>query len=229
MPLLRLYVCLFGLWLATSTALAQVQAKTLNLTYDLLQNGSAIATVKESFKQSGKQYTLESVTKGKGVYALMGERRMKSQGSVTPQGLKPSHFESLQSRKANKALRSTFNWQTNSLDLEIKGEHESVPLQVGAQDLLSVMYQFAWQKPTVGAMPIWVTNGKKLSQQQYTVSDEKMPMKTEAGTFNVFKLTDSDGEKTLYVSKKPPYCVVKIELQEDGKRTEQILRKLSAQ
>lgn len=220
-----LRICLLTLLAGTSVA----QAKTLNLTYDLLQNGSAIATVKESFTQTGKQYTIQSVTKGQGVYALMGERSMKSQGSVTAKGLNPSYFESLQSRKANKALRSTFNWQTNNLDLEIKGEHESVPLQAGAQDLLSVMYQFAWRKPKVGNMPIWVTNGKKLSQQQYIVSDEKTPIKTEAGTFNVFKLTESDGEKTLYVSKKAPYCVVKIELQEDGKRTEQILRKLSTQ
>lgn len=224
---MRFYACLLGLCFATHVI--QVQAKTLSLTYDLLQNGSAIATVKETFTQTGKQYTIQSVTKGRGMYALMGERSMKSQGSVNAQGLKPDYFESLQSRKANKALRSTFNWQTNSLDLEIKGEHESVPLQAGAQDLLSVMYQFAWRKPKVGTMPIWVMNGKKLSQQQFTVSDEKAAMTTEAGRFDVFKLSDSDGEKTLYVSKKSPYLVVKFELQEDGKRTEQILRKLSTQ
>lgn len=227
MSLMRKYAGILGCLLVISTT--QAQAKALNLTYDLLQNGSAIATVKESFTQTGKQYSIQSVTKGQGVYALMGERSMRSQGSVTSQGLKPSYFESLQSRKANKALRSQFDWTKQTLDLEVKGEHESVPLQVGTQDMLSVMYQFAWQKPKLGTMSIWLTNGKKLSQQLYTVSDEKTSIKTEAGTFNVFKLTDSDGEKTLYVSKKSPYCVVKIVLQEDGKLTEQILRKLSTQ
>lgn len=78
--------------LALYGAIAQAAPKSIQLEYDLKRDGKLFAKVVENYSQVGDQYKIESVTKGVGVYALLGERKLSSNGSVTKDGLKPKHF-----------------------------------------------------------------------------------------------------------------------------------------
>ena len=46
--------------------------KSVQLEYDVARDGKLFARVKESFTQNGKQYRIQSITKGVGIYALLG-------------------------------------------------------------------------------------------------------------------------------------------------------------
>src|SRR5688572_30439862 len=149
--------------------LASALPKNIQLEYDVSRNGEQFAKVTESFTQTGKQYHIQSVTKGLGVYALMGERVLTSTGIVTKTGLKPVHFELQQGKRAKKALIADFNWDKNLLAMQVKGETRTEKLEPGTQDLASYVYQFMYSLPQKNVskpdeVTVILTTGKKLNQ-----------------------------------------------------------------
>jgi hypothetical protein len=230
-PQLAVIVALAGLLLAPSLWAAP---KQLTVTYDLLQQGVSIGTIKDQLSVSGARYEIHSLAEGKGIYKLMGERTLSSQGQVISNNLRPAHFESRQSKHPNKALISEFDWAKKALNMQIKDEQETVPLPKNeqaksVQDLLSVMYCWMWQAPKGKQVNLEVANGKKLSSHRFVVTEEKTPLVTEAGTFNVIKLADAEGEKTLYLAKDKGYLPVKLVVQDDGKQMEQVITSITGQ
>lgn len=203
--------------------------KQLTLKYDLLQQGINIGTVKDQLSVTGNRYQIDSLAGGKGVYKLMGERTLLSQGQVVSNTLRPDRFESRQSKHPNKALISEFDWAKKVLKMQIKDEQETDKLEKGSQDLLSVMYCWMWQPPKGKQVNLAVANGKKLSPHAFVVTEETTPLVTEAGTFNVVKLTDADGEKTLYLAKDKGYLPVKLVVKDDGKHMEQVITSITGQ
>ncbi|MGP1716971.1 MAG: DUF3108 domain-containing protein [Methylophilus sp.] len=214
--------------LLTGTGLSAAP-KQLNLKYDLLQQGVPIASVKDQLTVTGNKYQIDSLAEGKGIYKLMGERTLSSQGDVAENALRPAHFESRQSKHADKALINDFDWGKKVLKMQVKGEQQSEKLTKGTQDLLSVMYCWMWQPPKGKQVKLAVTNGKKLALHTFVVTEESTPLQTEAGTFNVIKLADSDGEKTLYLAKDKGYLPVKLVVMDDGKRMEQVITSITGQ
>lgn len=203
--------------------------KQLTVTYDLLQQGVSIGTIKDQLNVSAGRYEINSLAEGKGIYKLMGERTLSSQGQVISNALRPAHFESRQSKHPNKALISEFDWAKKILNMQIKDEQETVPLTKNVQDLLSVMYCWMWQPPKGKQISLDVANGKKLSPHAFVITEEKTPLVTEAGTFNVIKLADTEGEKTLYLAKEKGYLPVKLIVQDDGKQMEQVITSITGQ
>lgn len=203
--------------------------KQLTLKYDLLQQGVTIASVKDQLTVSGNKYQLDSLAEGKGIYKLMGERTLSSRGDIVQSTLRPEHFESRQSKHPDKALISDFDWRKKVLKMQVKGEQQTDKLAKGTQDLLSVMYCWMWQPPKGKQVKLAVANGKKLSPHTFVVTEESTPLQTEAGTFNVIKLADSDGEKTLYLAKDKGYLPVKLVVMDDGKRMEQVITSITGQ
>lgn len=201
----------------------------LTLKYDLQQQGATIGTVRDRVLVTGNRYQLESTTEGKGIYRLMGERTLSSQGLVVANALRPGHFESLQSNHPHKTIINDFDWVQKKLTLDVKGERETLSLPKGTQDLLSVMYCWMWQPPKGPRAMVPVTNGKKLSQRQFVVTEEKTPLQTAAGSFRVIKLADSDGEKILYLARDKGYLPVKLVVIDGNKRMEQVLASMTGQ
>lgn len=224
---LVLRLCVVGL--LTYTAAIAAAPKQLNLEFDLLQQGAVIATIKEQLKVQGKQYQLTSITQGKGFYRLIGERTLSSKGFVKSGTLRPTHFEVQQSKRPGKALINDFDWNQKQLKMQIKGESQSQGLDAGTQDLLSMMYCWMWQPPTQSAQAMVVTNGKHVSRHQFSVSEEAQPLQTKAGSFRVVKLTEASGEKVVYLAKDKGYLPVKIVVDDDGKRMEQVLTSFNGQ
>lgn len=222
---------LFGLLSMMAINVAIAAPKKVTLEYELERDGQLFANVTEHFTQDGKQYTIESVTQGIGIYALLGKRELKSNGVVTKQGLKPLHFESLQSTSAKRTLINDFDWENQLLNMQVKGRKQEKALQDGTQDLLSIMYQFMFKPPMQTPFAIPITIGKKLSMTDYEVTTKSQLQKTKAGNFDVVTLTErnTDEPKIIYLAKDHHYLPIKVVMYDDGAKFEQNLIKLTVE
>lgn len=151
------------------THVAQALPKNIQLEYEVSRNGKLFGQVKETFTQTGKQYHIKSVTKGYGIYALMGERVLTSTGEVTKKGLKPTRFELHQGKSKKKTLLADFLWAKSKLNMQLKGETRAEKLAPGTQDLASYVYQFMFNAPIKDEVNITLTTGKRLNTYQYKV------------------------------------------------------------
>jgi hypothetical protein len=222
---------LLGLLCLFTISVAMAAPKKITLEYELERDGKVFANVVEHFTQDGKQYTIESVTQGIGVYALLGKRELKSNGIVTKHGLKPLHFESLQSANAKRTLINDFDWENQRLNMQVKGRVQALELQDGTQDLLSIMYQFMFKPPMQTLFAIPLTTGKKLSMTDYAVTTNAPLQKTKAGNFHIVTLTEraTDEPKIIHLAKDHHYLPIKVVMYDDGAKFEQNLIKLTVE
>ena len=223
--------CVLALSLAATTL--QAAPKQVELVYEATRNGQPFATITESYKQENGRYRIESVTKGVGVYALFGERRLISEGEVTAEGLKPSHFELHQGDNARKSLFADFDWAGNKLTMKVKGNPTTVPLETGAQDISSLLYQFMFKQPSGEQFNLPVTTGKKFRNYQYKVTARDTPLAVPAGNYKTIHLVEaaaSSDEKELWLGAEGHYLPVKLVMRDDnGAKIEQILTSLHAE
>lgn len=218
---------LLGIILLFTVVIAVAAPKQIKLHYEVSRNGELFANVKETFKQDGQHYEIKSVTKGIGIYALMGERKLLSKGVVTANGLKPEYFESKQSKRQSKTLINDFDWKNKVLKMQVKGKYKEAQLETGAQDILSVMYQFMFQKPTQNKLSLPVTTGKRYGVKTYQVTMADT-LNTKAGKFKVVSLKH-EGRKTraIFLAKDKQYLPVKLVVVKDGETLEQTITKIS--
>lgn len=209
---------------------AHALPKNIQLEYDVSRNGKRFAVLKESFTQNGKQYRIKSVTKGLGVYALMGERKLTSTGAVTKQGLKPSHFELRQGNNDKKTLIADFDWAKNKLTMQIKGELEVKPLSAGTQDLASYIYQFMFNPPAKDSVNVTLTTGKALHQYTYKVMARGKGVDAAKASFKTLHISNeaaaNEDKKQLWLAEDQFYLPVRYQLTDDGDEFVQILTKI---
>ena len=224
-----IFICLPILLLGASAA--QVLPKSVQLEYDVARNGKPFAKVKESFTQNGKQYRIQSVTKGLGLYALLGERVLTSTGAVTKEGLKPSHFELHQGKSEKKTLLADFDWVKGKLIMQQKGETKTEILTKGTQDLASYGYQFMFNPPIKDEVKVSMTTGKKLNFYQYKVMARGLKLdvgKTSFKTLNISnEASAGQDKKQLWLAEEQYYLPVRYKLtDDDGDIFEQTLTKI---
>ncbi|MCB5190233.1 DUF3108 domain-containing protein [Methylobacillus arboreus] len=224
-----------SLLLLCVSGMAVAAPKQVQLTYEATRNGQPFAKVTETYRQEGNRYRIESVTKGVGVYALFGERRLTSEGEVTAQGLKPAHFELHQGDNEKRSLYTDFDWGANQLKMKVKGKLNTVPLEAGAQDLSSFVYQFMFVPPAGNELKLPVTTGKKLRTYHYNIDAKDEALETAAGKFKVMHLSeagpdaDEDG-KELWLGTEQHYLPVKLMMLDDkGSKIEQVLTSINVE
>jgi Protein of unknown function (DUF3108) len=204
--------------------------KSVQTEYLLMRNGKKIAVVKESFSSDGKQYHVKSTTKGIGIYALWGERRLQSDGTVTKNGLKPNHFESTQGNNANKALIADFDWPKNTLNMQVKGELQTAVLEPGTQDLASYVYQFMFNPPKNNEVKVALTTGKKLNNYTYKVLARGEKLSLGKTNYKTLYISNADGagddKKQLWLIENLYYIPARYLLSDDGDTFEQTLTKI---
>ena len=227
--MLKLAQFIFLFFLGINLAFAY--PKNIQLEYDVARNGKMFAKVKESFTQNGKQYRIKSVTKGIGVYALMGERVLTSTGAVTKEGLKPSHFELHQGKSAKKTLIADFNWAKSTLNMQVKGEKRTEILEKGTQDLASYLYQFMFNPPTKDEVNVTMTTGKRLHNYQYKVMARGLKLDAAKASYKTLHISNEaaagDDKKQLWLAEEQYYLPVRYKLtDEDGDNFEQTLTKI---
>ena len=222
-------LCFFSINVAQALP-EKAKPKLILLEYDLKREGKLYATVKERFSQNGKQYTIKSVTKGVGVYALMGERVLTSAGTVSKSGLKPSHFELHQGKSAKKKLTADFSWAKNLLVMQVKGETKTEKLELGTQDLASYAYQFMYSPLIKDDVKVTLTTGKKLKQYQYKVLARGEKLDVVSKSFRTLHISNqadaSDDKKQLWLAEDQFYLPVRYQLEDDGDKFEQTLTKI---
>lgn len=217
-----------ALLLAAQVALAAPQQ--LTAVYQATRNGQPFANVTETYFQENGHYKLESITKGIGVYALFGTRRLYSEGSVTAEGLRPAHFELQQGDQPKKAAIADFDWEANTLAMKYKGKTTTEPLQPGAQDLLSYAYQFMFKPPQGDEVAMAVTTGRKLRTYRYRVTERDVAMESAAGKYKAIHLVDAepdDDQKEIWLGAEAHHIPVRITMKDDnGAKIEQTLTSL---
>lgn len=231
--------------ISDAEAHANLPPKLIQTTYEVTKNGQPFAKVKEQFSVTGNTYKIESVTKGSGVYALFGERKLTSSGDVTVEGLKPSHFELLQGDNPKKALISDFDWPKKTLHLQVKGSVKEVALTAGTQDLASYAYQFMFKPEQLkDSTTVSLTTGKKLNLYQYKINAEHETIESGGIQYQTLHLLPAVVEgskmqegskavsetKELWLSPEHYYLPVRIMLMdENGNKLEQTLTDLHIQ
>jgi hypothetical protein len=227
--ILKLAQIIVLFFLGTSLALAY--PKNIQLEYDVARNGKLFAKVKETFTQNGKTYQIKSVTKGVGVYALMGERLLTSTGAVSGAGLKPNRFELHQGKNAKKTLIADFDWSKNMLTMQVKGERRTDVLVAGTQDLASYVYQFIFNPPTKNEVKVTLTTGKKLQTYQYKVLARGLKLDVAKSKYKTLHISNEaaagEDKKQLWLAEDKYYLPVRYKLtDEDGEIFEQTLTKI---
>jgi len=221
----------------TSSAFAAQQVnlpKRIQASYVVSKNGTPFAKVREQYVVTGSTYKVESTTKGLGIYALLGVRKLTSTGKVTRKGLVPTHFELHQGSNPNKALFTDFDWANNTLRMLGKGEPKVVPLTAGTQDLASFAYQFMFlPKPFKNDITVTLTTGKKLNQYQYKVKPELEQLNVAGSQYKTLHLVPSNIDKgqletkELWLATEQNFILARfLMVDEDGAKLEQTLTEL---
>ncbi|HEY8355776.1 MAG TPA: DUF3108 domain-containing protein [Methylophilaceae bacterium] len=209
--------------------------KSLTVTYEATRNGQPFATVTETFRQQGNKYRIESETRGIGVYALFGVRRLVSEGEVGSGGLKPLHFESHQGSEAKRSLFADFDWPANRLNMKVKGKPVTAELMPGTQDIASLIYQFMFVQPKGATFKLPVTTGKRLKQYEYRVASRDEPLTVPAGSFRTIHLQEAqdsrdEDSKELWLGDATVYFLpVRLMTRDDKGEIEQVLTGLHAE
>lgn len=207
-------------------ALAQSVPTKVIVEYDVVRKGQPFANVTEQFRQENGRYVIESQTKGIGVYAILGTRRLKSEGKVTERGLQPEHFE-LQQTPNNRTIRVDFDWGAGQITVNNKGKISTKPLPPDTQDLASLLYQSMFVSPKTGDLNLSVVTGKKIRSYAYKVEPTPTKLATAIGELTVVHLApllegqkevdkndNSDEEgKHFWISPEKWYLLVQMSIQ----------------
>jgi hypothetical protein len=194
--------------------------------FNILRKGGVVGTERHVYDYGERGYSLTSVAKPRGLYALaLSELVQKSEGQVTPQGLKPERFSYQYGSNPDKAQKAVFDWQQGTLAMQSGSRKQEVPLSEGAQDLMSFMYQFMFVPP-LQEMQLAITNGKRFRTYDYAFEGEEM-IETPLGkvsSLHIARSSDDGEEKTeLWLAADYHYLPLKFrKTEKDGTVLERI-------
>ncbi|MGE5526377.1 MAG: DUF3108 domain-containing protein [Rhodospirillaceae bacterium] len=206
---------------------------SIAVTYEVRMNGMNVATVDESYRAEAGSYRLTSSSTPIGILAAVRRLavRFASSGTVTSHGLQPRHFEGRRATGEIPEVAAEFDWSAGELKLTHEGRNETVALPPGAQDRLSVMYQFMFVAPKApDTIDVAVTNGRRLDTYAYSITRD-VEQDTPLGRLKTLHLVKQrergDPENEIWLSPEHGYVPVRMVIVErDGTRYEQLATKL---
>ena len=219
--------------LAIPCAAAESPApQSISASYDLFRNGLHVAVMNETFESRDNEYRIVSDTQAVGLLALFQREpvRVISVGRLTASGLQPLHFEGKRSESDPRRVRGEFDWQAGQLTIEHGGQVEKLPLPRGTQDRLSILYQLMFLAPGKQQnLEIAMTNGRKLGHYQYSVKPG-VELDTPLGRITTLHIVrqqkPNENNTEIWVSPQHRLFPVKVLLDEDGTRYEQVITRL---
>lgn len=203
-------------------------------TYRLTKLGQPFGSARETFKREADRYRIESISNAVGVFALFakgkGKIRLLSNGEVTAEGLRPLHFEHHRGDDPAKRIVADFDWEKHKAVHQFDGKRESAELPIGAQDRISLLYQFMFHPPQGTGVELAMSNGRQLNSYHYKVIGEETIV-TPAGRFVTVHLSKRSGEQRdgteVWLAKERHYFPVRISFDEkEGGTLEQELTTL---
>jgi hypothetical protein len=206
----------FSLAILFSATLAAEAAppQRVEIVYDLARNGTSMAEITERLEHDQRQYRVEESWKGKGIFALRGDAKRSSRGSIARDGLRPAEFEDR--RAGRDPVRAEFDRKAPGPALE-------------HQDRLSFIWNFVFFPPS-GEVTVRVADGKGVSTHVYRAAG-KEKVRVPAGEFDALKVVRKGDRPTeLWLATDRSNLPVKIVLTEkDGTRYEQSAVRIAAQ
>ena len=202
---------------------------SVKLTYDVTLNGLHIAHMTEQFEAREGRYRAVSESVPVGLFALVQRRpaRFVSHGRITAHGLRPDQFEGARGADDPRRASAEFDWEAQRITLDHDGQNQSLELPGGAQDRLSMMYQFmflAYDRVSELAFPM--TNGRKLDRYRYSVTAE-VEIATPLGrmsTLHLVKLRDpGDSVTEIWIAPQHAHLPMRMLVVENGSRYEQLV------
>jgi hypothetical protein len=170
--------------------------------------------------ENGTRYQISNKVSPKGLAAiLIPDLLQTSAGEINAQGLQPQDYLYKFGDKKNKTYTAHFDWQEKILTLQNAKGTQTKTLVEGTQDLLSFMYQFMFSAP-LNSMQLNLTNGKKLSEYDYTFEGEEV-LETKVGNINTVHIshdaTEKEEKTELWLAAEYRYLPVKIRKTEKDK------------
>ena len=132
-----------------------------------------IGTIKHQLEINGTEYTLKAVTQTIGLAKLFKNYQLTqtSRGKADKNGLRPETFEEEKINDNDKqTIKATFDWPSQKLRFSQGGE---TMLPADAQDILGIFYQLSQLSMNRDAIPLAVSNGKKLEKYELGVGPEE--------------------------------------------------------
>ena len=129
------------------------------------EGGFIVGRAVHEWVVDGGRYELKSLIETAGIVALFADVKLgqTSIGRIDAEGLHPEVFQD--NRKGGQ-YRSAFNWAEGTLTLS---NGSVMPLAAGAQDLLSMFYQFALYPLDAPELSLMVTTGRKFERYTFKV------------------------------------------------------------
>ena len=111
------------------------------------------------------RYTLQSTMETTGLVALFASVRLSqvSSGRMTEGGLQPETFRD---NRKDGQYRADFDWAAGQIEL---GNGSRLPLPAGAQDVLSMFYQFSLYPLDEPELSLMVTTGRKFERYVFRI------------------------------------------------------------
>ncbi|HYL25703.1 MAG TPA: DUF3108 domain-containing protein [Burkholderiales bacterium] len=212
------------------SAAAATPPAYIEIEFELTRNGGAMAQVTERLERSGDEYQLTETWKGRGFYALLGSARRVSRGSLTASALRPREF--FDERSGRDTARAWFDWQTQQVTMQYKGERKTEPMFPDTQDRLSFLVALSLLPGRAQSASFHIVDGKGLSHHKYQVLGRER-LKTPAGEFDTVKVARlSEGERQetaeLWLAAELGYLPVRLlVVQDDGTRLDQTAVRVS--
>ena len=210
---------------------------TVKATFDVFKDGLHVAIANETFERGNGKYKVISEQTPAGLLAMFVRTRIKvsSSGTVTAAGLRPDQFEYGRLDDASKNVSDGFDWDAGLLRMTFDGRSETAPLAAGAQDRLSVMYQFMFL-PVERLRDLafqMTSNGKKIENYRYQLAGNET-LDTPLGKLKTLHLVKqregTDNGVEIWLSVDHNMFPVKLLIVEnDGSKFEQLITRLETQ
>lgn len=184
----------------------------VEIAWEVARGGAAVAEVTARLEHDGRSYRLSETWTGKGLYALRGEARRASRGTIAADGLRPLEFEDVRSGRDTRRVR--FDPAAKKPTLE-------------QQDRLSFVWSLAFKPPGAQALALRVADGKGIATYVYQAAGRER-IATPAGEFDALKLVKrkndpQDRSTEIWLAADRHFLPVRIVVTEkDGTRTEQV-------
>ena len=205
----------------------------VSLQYDISYNGTVIAEGVETLEHDGRNYRIDSETRGKGFFAVLhrGAIKRSSRGLVSPTGLRPVEF--LDKRGERPAESARFDWASRLVALErSNGNRQTLPAQDDMHDRLSFVWNFAFARPASREVSATIVDGRGTTRYRYTVLEKQM-LRTPAGVFETLHLVkvkdpgEARGTELWLASTRDLLPVRLLVVEKDGTRMDTVVTRIA--
>ena len=223
---------LFAIGLSLCAAVQAAPPGRVEIAYEVLHNDGVVADVTHLLEHDGVNYTLTERWKGRGLYALAGEARRSSRGTIAADGLRPLEYEDVRSRR--EPARASFAWKERMLTLQFRGASQSRPMPAHAQDRLSFLFAFAFRAPGKLATEFNVVDGKGVADYVFENAGRER-LRVPAGEFDALRLVKrkdsaNDRASEIWVDPSRSHLPLRVlVIQKDGTRIDQVAVRVTAQ